>query len=284
MTPRRPALRYHGGKWRLAPWIISHFPPHQGYVEPFGGAASVLLQKPRSKSECYNDLDGRVVNFFRVLQDKEKAAELRRLCSLTPYARTEFLGAYRKPRNDVEDAHRLVILSFMGHGSDSATRQARTGFRGRKSVPNASPAVDWSGWPDHVPAMTRRLAGVVIEHDDAKLVIQRNDARGVLHYVDPPYVFSTRACKSDRRSGRHGYAHELTDADHAELSCVLKSCKGMVVISGYRSDLYAELYREWQRFDTWHTTDLGHRKVEALWLNQAAASALRGQQRLDFPS
>ena len=87
-APKRPALRYYGGKWNLAPWIISHFPPHKNYVEPCGGAASVLLQKPRSPLETYNDLDGNVVNFFRVLRDKPE--ELIRQIELTPWSRDEF--------------------------------------------------------------------------------------------------------------------------------------------------------------------------------------------------
>ena len=88
----RPALRYHGGKWNLASWIISHFPVHECYVEPFGGAASVLLQKSRSPLEVYNDLDGRVVSFFSVL--RERPDELARLLSLTPYARAEYELSY----------------------------------------------------------------------------------------------------------------------------------------------------------------------------------------------
>ena len=75
MTPRRAALRWHGGKWILAPWIIAHFPPHRVYTEAFGGGASVLLRKGRAKSEVYNDLDSEVVNLFRVLQDRASAAE-----------------------------------------------------------------------------------------------------------------------------------------------------------------------------------------------------------------
>lgn len=90
MTPTRPVLRYMGGKWRLAPWILRHLPPHRTYVEPFGGAASVLLRKPRAYAEIYNDLDGEIVSLFRVLRDPEAAAELVRRIALTPFAREEF--------------------------------------------------------------------------------------------------------------------------------------------------------------------------------------------------
>src|ERR1041385_943962 len=103
--PTRPVVRYHGGKWNLAPWIISHFPPHRIYVEPFGGAASVLLQKPRSYAEIYNDLDQEVVNVFRILRDRKAARELERLLRLTPFARDEFCHSYG--RDDKERPSRI---------------------------------------------------------------------------------------------------------------------------------------------------------------------------------
>ena len=93
MRPTRPVLRWHGGKWLLAPWIIGHFSEHRVYVEPFGGAGSVLMRKPRCYAEVWNDLDGEVVNLFRVLRSA-RAQELVDVIRLTPFARDEFVAAY----------------------------------------------------------------------------------------------------------------------------------------------------------------------------------------------
>lgn len=86
MRITRPVLRYPGGKYRIAKWIISHFPQHNFYVEPYGGAGSVLMHKAKCQGEIYNDLDGDVVNVFRILRDLKKAKELERLLRLTPFA------------------------------------------------------------------------------------------------------------------------------------------------------------------------------------------------------
>src|SRR4051812_49100283 len=108
----RPVLRYFGGKWKLAPWIISQFPPHRIYVEPFGGGASVLLRKDRSYGEIYNDLDTEVVNVFRVLQRHPR--RLKRMLEVTPFARDEWELAYVRVKDPVERARRAIIRSFMG--------------------------------------------------------------------------------------------------------------------------------------------------------------------------
>jgi DNA adenine methylase len=125
----RPVLRYHGGKWMLAPWILEHFPPHRIYTEAFGGAGSVLMRKPRAKLvEVYNDLDGEIVNLFRLLRDPETAGALKRLLTATPFARVEFEESYRAHQDALEQARRTVVRSFMGFGSDSASG-TKTGFR-----------------------------------------------------------------------------------------------------------------------------------------------------------
>lgn len=270
----RPALRYHGGKFRLAPWVLQFFPKHSAYVEPFGGAASVLLQKERSQAECYNDLDGRIVDFFRVLRDPLKSAELHRRAAMTPYARAELEWAFGEADDEVDAAHRLVVRSFMGHGSDSATRRCRTGFRARLTDGRALPSAEWSTWADSIPAFRDRLAGVLLDNDDAVSVIKRMDHPATLIYCDPPYVHSTRSALTNRNSGTNGYAHELDDAGHRRLAECLTKAQAMVVISGYPSDLYDELYQGWARFARGAVADTGKARTEVVWLNPACAQAL----------
>lgn len=283
-APTRPVLRYHGGKFRLAPWILSFFPDHVVYVEPFGGAASILLQKARVGAECYNDLDGNVVNLFRILRDPERALELQRRVELTPFAREEFDWAYEPVVDDMDGAHKLIIKSFMGHGSDSATRSCRTGFRSKLSDGRVLPSVEYSTWSNAIPDFTRRLRGVVIENRAAIEVIERMDSPVSLIYADPPYCHSTRSSLKGRSTTTHGYRHEMNDADHEQLAGVLHAAKGMVILSGYPSSLYdRDLYPDWIRHERKHIADGGKVRKEVIWMNQACADALelqRSQQRM----
>lgn len=284
MTPKRPALRYHGGKWLLAPWVLQFFPRHEIYVEPFGGGGSVLLRKPRVHAEIYNDLDCEVVNVFRVLRDPEQAAALRHALVLTPFAREEFLAAHRRDTTDrVELARRAIVRSFMGFGTSSLharaargmrTRASRweirhsTGFRSESHGNGTTPAGDWAHWTDHIHAITERLRAVVIENRDALDVIRQHDRPGCLTYADPPYVTSTRG------DDRPDYSHEMTDDDHRRLAEVLRAAKGFVVLSGYPSALYDELFAGWQRFEREHRAHDAKKRTEVLWINDACADAL----------
>lgn len=271
----RPALRYHGGKFRLAPWILQFFPRHSAYVEPFGGAASVLLQKQPVPAECYNDLDDRIVRFFRVLRDPEQSAELERRLRLTPYARAELEWSFEPAVDEIDHAHRLVVRSFMGHGSDSATRSTRTGFRARLTEGRALPSAEWSAWPDAMAALRDRLRTVLLENDDALRVIDRMDHAGTLIYCDPPYVLSARTGAASRRSSTtNGYRHEMTDAEHEALASRLHDCSGMVLVSGYPSPLYERLYRGWETHRTTHVADRAAMRTEVVWLNPICSEAL----------
>lgn len=236
------------------------FPEHRIYIEPFGGAASVLLRKKRSYAEIYNDLDGEVVNLFRILREPQAAGELERMIRYTPFARDEFLGAYEYTDDRMEQARRLVIRAFMGFGSNAHTRV--TGFRASSNRSGTTPAHDWANWPDAIKGMTERLAGVVIENRLAIDVIRHHDAAGALIYCDPPYVHETR-CPGQLKN----YNYEMTNEQHAELADVLRSVQGAVVLSGYRCDLYDSLYSDWRRIDKNAFADGARSRTESLWIN-----------------
>jgi DNA adenine methylase len=272
-------LRYHGGKYRLAPWILSFFPKHAVYVEPYGGAASVLMQKVPVKAECYNDLDGQVVNVFRVLRDPVSAAELRRRVQLTPFARDELDWSYAEATDPIDAAHKLIIRSFMGHGTDGATRGCRTGFRSKLTDGRSLPSAEWASWSDAIPTFTARLASVTIENRDALEVIARMDHRKALFYVDPPYVHSARTAVMSKSSGSLGYRHEMVDAQHQLLAETLRRVKGMVVLNGYPTALYDEhLYADWERHEKQSVIDGNRKRTEVVWLNKACAEALARDQ------
>lgn len=269
MKPR-PIIRYHGGKWLLAPWIISQFPHHRNYVEPYGGGGSVLLRKSRAFAEVYNDLDGEIVNLFRVVRDR--GAELLRALELSPFSRTEFLSSYDATSDELEQARRTTIRSFMGFGSASASG-AKTGFRANSSRSGTTPAHDWRNYPAALGATIERLRGVVIENKDAMEVMSQHDSPTTLHYVDPPYVFETRSganpcCKK-------GYKHEMTDEQHCVLAGYLKTLKGCVVISGYSCPLYDELYEGWERIEKDSLADGARPRVEVLWFRNRPTELFR---------
>lgn len=268
MNCTRPIVRYHGGKWMLAPWIVSHLPPHHVYVEPFGGGGSILLRKPRSYAEVYSDLDGEIVNLFRVARDNgDKLIELLRL---TPFARDEFVQSYQVSDDPAEQARRTVVRAFMGFGSNAHNKA--TGFRSNSNRSGTTPAHDWANYPEAFKAIIERLQGVVIENRDAVKLIPQHDSYETLFYVDPPYVPETRNKGDD-------YRYEMTDGQHAELAGLLHSLKGMVVLSGYPSELYSGLFKGWMRIDKNAHADGARDRVECLWLNEAAARAQQ-QQRL----
>ena len=273
IAPKRPILRYHGGKWRLAHWIMPFLTAieHQVYVEPFCGAASVLAQKPRIGHEVLNDLNGRVVNLFRVLRDPAKAQRLAKLVYLTPYSNQEYWEC-RVPADDpVEDARRMMTVAAQAFSTSAVAGgkgQTKTTWRRRISERNASPATSWAAMPDVVMAWAERLRGVSLEHDTAINVIKRWDNPDVLFFVDPPYLHSTR-----NRGGR-GYAHEMSDAEHIEMAEVLHQVQGAVVLCGYPSELYDRLFKDWRRVERRGYTGGVRTPTEVLWIN-------RGEGRLE---
>lgn len=260
----RPPLRYHGGKFRLAPWIIPRIPPHRVYVEVFGGAAGVMIRKTRSQIEVYNDLDQQVVNFFRVLRNTEQLAKFIRLVDLTPFSRDEFEESYVASADPVEAARRFVVRCFLGHGTCSMDPSDSNGFRSCDIRAGKSYAREWAGVPAAIAVTANRISGVTIENLDWRKLIPKFDGPDTFFYVDPPYLMETRS------AGGKGYVHEMTTECHRQLAWLLKSVKGKVAVSGYPSCLYRELYHGWN-LDVKAVTANGQRgavpRTEHLWTN-----------------
>jgi DNA adenine methylase len=268
-----PLVRYHGGKWRIAPWIISFFPPHRVYVELFGGGGSVLLRKGRSHEEIYNDLDGDIVNLFRVARDRGE--ELRRKTALTPFAREEYALSYQPADDPVERARRTLVRAYMGRSSGGATGEANengklpTGFRACSDRTGKTAARAWAEYPGALEAATERLRGVVIENRDALEAIEQHDRPHTLFYADPPYPLSVRGAGC-------GYRFEMGDEDHARLAEKLNAVKGMVIVSGYGCPLYNGLYKGWTRAVCKEYSNEQTERTEVLWMKGVEADLFNG--------
>jgi DNA adenine methylase len=288
-APRRPIGRYHGGKWKLAPWIIGHMPPHTCYCEPYCGLGSVCLRKPRVTAEILNDLDGDVVNVLRVLRDRRD--EILRAVVLTPFSREEYDIAHEPAFDPLERARRWLLRTAAAFGSSGTGKQGhRTGFRNDANSRRQA-AWDWANLPEQLSVVIERLRGILIERMPALEVIEMYDRPEMLFLVDPPYVHETRSSRM-KWAGR-GYRHEMTDSDHVALARALHSVRGMAMICGYASPLYQDLYAGWECF----TKDSqilrrprssaggpvygAAKRTEHLWLNPAA-SAARATQPTDL--
>lgn len=272
--PTRPVVPYFGGKWKIADWICTYLPAHRIYVEPFGGAGSVLMRKPPSKVEVYNDLGSEIVNLFRVLRSKEDATELRRLLDLTPYSREEWKNCYELASDPIEQARRTVVLSVMSCNSGKAIRRQSNGWKSHSK--SHTPPQSFRRHTQALKLVTERLKNVIVENDNAIRVMSQHDTAGTLHYVDPPYL------GSERKDKREMYAVEkLTSADHFELSEFLNQLKGYVVLSGYPSDEYQQWYeRKGWECHSIKSSDGSSQKgkplrTECIWLNPMAAEAKR---------
>lgn len=271
----KPPFAYYGGKTVLAERIAATFPPHRHYVEPFAGSLAVLLAKPLSLMETVNDLDQRVVNFWRVL--RERPADLARVCQATPHSRFEFDEAEEVDHGDELERARLLWVRLTQGRSG---RLKRAGWRHMVNpglMCTAFPEY-LDGYVDRMAAACERLHHVSLECRPALEIIERYGAHeDVLLYVDPPYLGSTRA--NDR-----SYRHEMmTDDEHRELAAAVHACRAAVVLSGYASPLYDEdLFPDWHRQEFLTGTGQGpdgsgwSNRVEVLWSNRAPVADLFG--------
>lgn len=244
----------------IAPWVIQQLPPHRVYVEPFGGAASVLMRKPRSPIEVYNDLDEEIVGIFQLLQDPVQCARLIRLLRRTPYARGEFERAFVSSADPLVRAQRAIVRAYLSFHHGALFNPKKTTFADAMHGKTSGKAHDWMRYPKHLVQVCRRLQGVIIERRDALEVIRAQDSPTTLFFVDPPYLPATRS--------QTGYRCELNQAQHVALLERLLNVQGMVVIAGYPSELYDDMLTGWRRIERPHHASGSKRvRTEVLWLS-----------------
>lgn len=260
-------IKYPGAKWGIAPWVISHFPEHRSYLEPFFGSGAVLFTKERSAIETVNDIDGDVVNLFDwIRSDPEKLAHAIRF---TPYARDEYDRAWAAQYTEMDSFRRAVnfyIRMMMGHGFRTTGEKVgwKNDVQGREA---AYAAKCWAKTPEVIIQAAERLRGVQIENRPAVELIRRFNYPNVLIYTDPPYMLGTR-------QNRKQYRHEMTDGDHMELLEAIKAHRGPAIISGYDSDLYNRELKGWYKDGRTSFTQTASRRREILWMNFEPAAQM----------
>jgi DNA adenine methylase len=266
-SPRVPLpLKWHGGKYYLAPKIVRQMPPHVHYVEPyFGGGAVLLARDPNGTSEVVNDIHGELTNLWRVLQDEATFRIFQRILEATPFSKIEWLDAHQPTTDPVVRAVRFFVRarqSRAGQMNDFATMSRNRVRRGMNEQASA-----WITSVAGLPVVHARLQRVVIYNDDAIDIIKREDGPKTLFYCDPPYLHATRASTD-------AYEHEMTDEQHQQLLGVLASIKGKFLLSGYQNPMYDAYAAQ----HGWHRQDFNlpnnaaggkekRRMTESVWAN-----------------
>jgi len=259
------AFGWYGGKFSHLDWLLPLLPVTHQYCEPFGGSAAVLLNRQPSPVETYNDIDGEVVNFFRVLREQKHA--LVEAIGLTPFSREEFqqaISGINGALSSLERARKFFIRA----------RQVRTGLAQKASSGRwanclltsragmAGVVSRWLGSVEDLPWVAQRLLRVQIENAPAIEVIKRYDSKDTLFYCDPPYPH-------DSRRDSNAYAYEMSDDEHRELAHVLHKAKGRVALSSYHCKLMNELYKDWRCIEAPKKNCHSVKKLrqEILWVN-----------------
>jgi len=264
---RRIAFGWYGGKFSHLDWLLPLLPECHHYCEPFAGSGAVLLNRESSPVETYNDIDGDVVNFFRVLRDRHE--DLIRAIALTPFSREEYHKAIYCSTDGISDVERA--RRFYIKARQTRTGLAQTASLGRwANCKNTSRAgmsgvvSRWLGGVDALSGIAQRLIRVQIENRPAIDVIRLYDSPGTLFYCDPPYLHVTRG---DAKA----YGFEMDEGQHKEFADTVNQCKGMVAVSGYDHPLMDELFRPDRWFKTHGPDKTIHStkgtRSEVLWTN-----------------
>lgn len=274
MSGKRALLRWYGGKHRLAPWIVGHLPDHVVYVEPFAGAASVLLRKPPAPVEVLGDLELEIEDVIHAVRDPETAGRLVEMIHSTPFSPETLAQALKVPlsKDTAELALRSMVLSAMARSPERRSHTPATfrngGGVGEVTGRTRAPAADWHTYPGAIARFHERLRGVRFRRGDAIATMLAYDSIDTLHYVDPPYVLATRS------TPKRGYRNEMTIGDHERLLDCVTDLAGMVVLSGYPSELYDDRLAGWHRVEHRGARDsAANARTEVLWINPQAMAA-----------
>ena len=251
-------LHYPGSKKRIASWIIENMPEHHSYLDPYFGGGGMFFEKPPSKIETINDLDGDVVNFFRVIQNPESCQELQEWLTYTPYSRQVYDESFTKePQTPIEQAGHFAVRSMQSHGFRLTEK---CGWKKDVHGREAAYAVRyWNQLPEALADMAIRLKGVQIENKPALELIKAFNHDNVLIYLDPPYVLSTRSRKQ--------YKYEMSDPDHEELLKTVIHSKAKIMLSGYDCELYEKYLKGWRKLQVPARAQNSLPRVETLWMN-----------------
>ncbi len=261
---KRIAFGWYGGKYSHLDWLLPLLPACHHYCEPFSGSAAVLLNRPPAPVETYNDIDGEVVNFFRVL--REQPRKLMDALRLTPFSREEFFWSLDPTLQDnsLERARKFFIRA-----RQTRTGLAQTATLGRwANCKNTSRAgmsgvvSRWLGGVEGLEVVAQRFITVQIENRPAVEVIRLYDDKQTLFYCDPPYLHETRG---DAKA----YGFEMSEREHRLLARELNACKGRVALSGYRHSLMDDLFKGWRRFDAPAKVchSVKQMRQECVWMN-----------------
>ncbi len=253
----KSVLRYPGAKWVLSKWICDNLPPHEVYLEPFFGSGAVFFGKEPCRTETINDLDGDVVNLFKVI--RESTEELCEAVSLTPWARDEYYNSYQcDSSNEVERARVFLVRCWQAFGTRTGQR---SGWRNRTIGKSPKEPDIWRNLPERIQAVADRLFVVQIENTDAISLIDRYNSTNCLIYADPPYMADTRS--------KSIYAYECDDDYHVRLLDKLAAHSGSVVLSGYDCPLYNERLKDWRRIEKDARAERGMGRREVLWIKES---------------
>jgi len=267
---KRIAFGWYGGKFSHLDWLpdlLPEAPRVHHYCEPFAGSAAILLNRAPANVETYNDIDGEVVNFFKMLRDHNEA--LIRSITLTPFSREEYHQAIHGDTHNIDALERA--RRFYIKARQTRTGLAQTASLGRwancknTSRSGMSGVVSrWLGGVEGLNAIAERLLRVQIENRPAIDVIRLYDSPKTLFYCDPPYLHATRG-------DSNAYGFEMDEGQHRELAQVLNNCQGMVAVSGYEHPLMDEFFppSRWFKIKgvekTIHSTK--DKRSEFLWTN-----------------